>query len=156
MNRRVTSTLTDLGIESGSKVMPLILKCPNCHSRLKGPNKAKGRTLPCPTCNQPFVVTNSVIVDDDSTIPPSPLQGPTAPVPVRTANLITCPACGKTIAPAAKVCPGCGNPNTYVHPEIQRFMDARTSFQQMPQFNYKMDGFILSGSAVREKGICSA
>ena len=141
--------------------MSLILRCPNCHSKIKAPDKAKGRTITCPDCNQPFVVKSSVIVDDDTIVPPTPVpmpvSAPTAPVTAQPLKLINCPACGKSISPAAKDCPGCGNPNKYVHPEIQRFQDAaRSTFSQTPQFNYKVEGFNLSGWAAVEKGASKA
>jgi DNA-directed RNA polymerase subunit M/transcription elongation factor TFIIS len=126
--------------------MPITVSCPNCDSKLKGSAKVKGRTVTCPKCSQPFAVTDSTITDDDSTIPLAPIQGQSVPSP----KLITCPACGQKIAPAAKSCPSCGNPNTYVHPEIQRFLDSAQTFRQA--FDYKVEGFVLSGWAVVERG----
>jgi hypothetical protein len=47
------------------------------------------------------------------------------PSELRTAGntLIPCPSCGREIAASANSCPGCGAVNSYVHPEIKRFIE---------------------------------
>lgn len=38
-------------------------------------------------------------------------------------QLITCAACGNSIAPLAASCPKCGAPNDWQHPDIKAFLD---------------------------------
>lgn len=66
-------------------------------------------------------------------------------MPIQT--LVPCPACGQDIAPAANACPKCGNPNTWTHPEIQRFNQAVGSFTRTPPFGYEGKSFVLTGTA---------
>jgi len=36
--------------------MPFIAECPFCHHKLRAPDSAEGRSLPCPTCGEPFTL----------------------------------------------------------------------------------------------------
>jgi hypothetical protein len=36
--------------------MPFIAECPFCHGKLRAPDGAEGRSLPCPTCGEPFTL----------------------------------------------------------------------------------------------------
>jgi len=139
---------------------PIRLRCPNCHSKLKGSDALLGRTISCPACEQPFAASEADVVDDGSS-PPSgwtaATSNPAAPPPSNPVRkLITCSACGKSISPAARACPGCGEPDRYVHPEIQRFLDSARASQALPPFSYKIDGFVLSGWAAVQKGALGA
>lgn len=42
-------------------------------------------------------------------------------------GLITCKACTKEISKKAEACPGCGQPNEWLHPDLQAFMQAAPS-----------------------------
>lgn len=132
--------------------MAITLTCPSCSTKLRGPDGAAGRRVSCPKCKKPIYVPAATPSDDDGTIPLASPYGQTTPGASSVQNLIPCAACGHQIAPAAASCPQCGNPNRYVHPEIQRFVNAAQSFRHMPQFHYKVDGFVLSGWASAQKG----
>lgn len=56
-------------------------------------------------------------------------------------ELIDCPACGKKIAGTAQVCPGCGAPNTWKHPEVLRIWSQIESgeFETARQWRYNSD-----------------
>jgi hypothetical protein len=36
--------------------MPISVVCPSCSAKIKAPDAAAGKRLPCPKCKQPFVV----------------------------------------------------------------------------------------------------
>jgi len=64
-------------------------------------------------------------------------------------KLMNCDACGERIATAAVVCPKCGAPNKWVHPEIERF---RQAFRSSRPFTYTWDKFAVHGSAEVKRG----
>src|ERR1700744_2185676 len=67
-------------------------------------------------------------------------------------NLIPCASCSHRIAPVAKVCPKCGAPNRWVHPEIQRFLDNLGEFEHLPSFDYSLEAYKLQGPASVQRG----
>lgn len=76
----------------------------------------------------------------------------TPPACPRQGQLISCLRCGQQIAPDAETCPRCGARNTWLHPEIERFVKSAEQFEHMPQFRCRYKGFLLAGSAERNKG----
>lgn len=125
--------------------MPVTLSCPHCKTKLSVPDSAVGKTVQCPKCQArtvvPAVIPTAVLV----TAPPSAVLSPT--------NLIACSACNRMIALTANACPGCGAANTWVHPEIKRFIDSCNSFTNTPPFQYSHQAFGLQGMAEVKRGV---
>jgi hypothetical protein len=87
---------------------------------------------------------------------PYEVDDPTGPSPSRDgrdSKLITCDVCGHHIAVDAKTCPRCGTKNDWVHPEIKRFLNAASQFNEMPAFQYTVKGGTrLEGIAEVQRG----
>jgi hypothetical protein len=59
--------------------------------------------------------------------------------------LTTCTACRKSIAKEASICPNCGSPNKWVHPEIVRFYESISQFDFEPSIQITYEKFVLAG-----------
>lgn len=116
--------------------MAITLVCPFCKITLNAPDDSVGKKVRCQKCQG--------VIDVTGILPPQ------AAAPN---ELIPCGTCKRMIAPTAKSCPGCGAANTWVHPEIQRFIDNRNSFVNTPPFQYTYDAVVLQGTAEVKKGI---
>jgi hypothetical protein len=77
--------------------MPISVECPTCAARLKAPDAAAGKRVPCPKCRGVVIVPGNLSVSE-------PLQ-PSQPVEQR----IPCPMCSELILPTAKKCKHCGS-----------------------------------------------
>ena len=89
--------------------MPTTINCPHCKAKLGVPDNAAGKTIQCPKCQGRTAI-----------------PAITAPVPVAALSpgkLIACSACQNMIALTATACPKCGAANTWIHPEIKRFIE---------------------------------
>src|SRR4051794_27570372 len=65
-------------------------------------------------------------------------------------KLIACGACGNQIAVAAAACPKCGAPNSWLHPEIERFAASLQKVNFLPpQSKVLWKGFRVSGWALK-------
>jgi hypothetical protein len=71
---------------------------------------------------------------------------------ITTPRLIRCNTCGRDIAVTAEACPKCGALNTWVHPEIQRFLASTQMFNHLPAFRYFSGRFTLEGEAEVKRG----
>ena len=124
--------------------MPVTLSCPHCKTKLSVPDSAVGKMVQCPKCQGrtvvPAVIPTAILV----TPPPLTVVSPT--------NLIACSACNHRIAMTAKACPSCGAANTWVHPEIKRFIDSCNSFTNTGPFQYSHQAFGLQGLAEVKRG----
>ncbi len=116
--------------------MPITLTCPHCKTTLSAPDDSVGKKVRCQKCQG--------ITDVTPVVPQATVVSPN--------ELIPCGTCKRMIAPTAKSCPGCGAANTWVHPEIQRFIDNRDSFTTTPPFRYSHDAVVLQGTADVKKG----
>jgi hypothetical protein len=59
--------------------------------------------------------------------------------------LIVCSACGKEISRNATTCPGCGQPNNWVHPRIKSFVEDAKTLVTQQRFMYRIQGTELMG-----------
>lgn len=75
--------------------MPLQFACPACGARLTVPDKATGKTGPCPKCKAQIAAPR----------PADPAGASLAPT-----GLCDCPACGQKVSARAVACPHCGDP----------------------------------------------
>ena len=117
--------------------MPISIVCPHCKTMLDVADDAAGKAVRCAKCQG----VSTVIVSE-----------PVQPATISTNELIACRACNHMIARAARTCPGCGAPNTWIHPEIQRFINGCKSFRNTPPFQYVHEALILQGTAEVKKG----
>jgi len=51
-----------------------------------------------------------------------------------TVALINCVSCSKQISALANICPNCGNPNSWTHPAIKKFIE--TNDFEIEEFNF--------------------
>jgi hypothetical protein len=59
--------------------MPFIAECPFCHHKLRAPDSAEGRSLPCPTCGEPFTLAAMENPPHLVTFIPAPVTPGSAP-----------------------------------------------------------------------------
>jgi hypothetical protein len=71
-------------------------------------------------------------------------------------SLIGCKTCRYAISKEAAACPKCGAPNTWLHPEIARFVRCLDEFDHMPRFDVRWDRYILVGQTVYQPGLIDA
>ena len=92
------------------------IKCPGCGAKLKAPDNAAGRQMPCPKCGTALTVAEPVFEAEALPDPPPPadmygLDDP-APRAVESAppdeGRRPCPMCGEMILAAAAKCRYCG------------------------------------------------
>jgi RNA polymerase subunit RPABC4/transcription elongation factor Spt4 len=64
-------------------------------------------------------------------------------------KLISCSACGHTIALDAATCPSCGAKNTWLHPAVTKFLTM--NFDQLPAFRYYHGSTFVRGECETDK-----
>ena len=101
------------------KLMSISITCTSCDTQLKAPEKASGRSIPCPKCKA--VLTVPHIIMAKAVVAPNP---PTHnnPANSESTTLTPCRTCQRQIAATAHSCPGCGAPNGWIHPDVDRFL----------------------------------
>ena len=93
-----------------SLYMDIRFNCPRCGQHLTVDESEAGRTVNCPSCNEPIEIPGSAAQP-----PQSPPPVPVTPVVKQTppsvrGRLIKCRDCGHAISSKATSCPACGAP----------------------------------------------
>ena len=110
-------------ISFSSSVIPMIVSCPSCTSKLKVPEGMTGRSAKCPKCQTAFTIqamaetpiaTAPAVPPPIAVVPVVPVQRPVARVaavptvvPAPQPNTKACPFCGEQILAIAKKCKHC-------------------------------------------------
>ncbi len=68
-----------------------------------------------------------------------------------TSRLVDCPDCGHQMSINSKICPQCGSPNNYVHPEITRFIQEINNIPIKAEFSYSHAGSVLTCHVIQEQ-----
>lgn len=63
-------------------------------------------------------------------------------------GLIRCEACSREISTLAAQCPGCGAPNTWIHPDIRKFIDAKDKINTVAKFEFQYNKVEIWGTSV--------
>ena len=125
--------------------------CPHCGCSLKARENMRGHTLPCPNCAKKVSVPGATDASDAGQ-DVYPLAGESQDV---SSTLITCSACGHSIAKTAAACPRCGARNEWVHPELQRFLNSARSVELGASWQWAHNQTAVWGTAspdVEERG----
>ncbi len=110
--------------------MGISVICHSCGVNLKAPDKAAGRSIPCPKCKASNFIAPTTKAA--TTTPPTTVKRDTP----ETQALIVCNTCQRQIAATANACPGCGAANRWVHPEIERFNVQAGKLETKSPFKY--------------------
>lgn len=123
----------------------LRFNCNNCGKTLKVDRKHVGKSLPCPVCQKPVLITEMT--------DPEPVDIKiVTKEPSTEGDLIPCGMCGATIAKTANACPTCGAPNRWIHPQVERFIENAQQFRTPAEFQYQCDRETVSGRAMVQRG----
>lgn len=126
--------------------------CPHCQKKLKAPETAEGRRVSCPKCGSSVEIPSQGIEPAHQPAPALPTAIEHAPA----TSLINCSDCGRAISREAASCPGCGAPNRWTHPEIQRFLRSIHTFGHIPRFDIHAEKFTLIGVDVGSRDASQA
>ncbi len=88
--------------------MPVTVSCPSCGAKLKAPDSAAGRQLPCPKCRSPITVPAGSKPDAVIQSPPRTAPEPRTPAAPGPAATKDCPFCSEPILATARKCKHCG------------------------------------------------
>jgi hypothetical protein len=120
-------------------------QCKNCDAQIGNLERAFAweSSIVCAPCyaklSTPHIVNPDRVFDSLED-----LAKATSNEPSETA-LISCPECDSPISRHASACPKCGAPNTWVHPQITRFLSTRRSSFPIPLFDSDNDRYVLRG-----------
>jgi hypothetical protein len=147
--------------------MSIRFACPVCQTKYAVNDRNAGKKSDCKVCGQRLQVpaknANKTVLGE-SVSPESPSVGNPPPLPRRRvkptravakiaeSKLTTCEACQSPIAKEADACPKCGAPNTWIHPELERFFRRIRTFRRWyPNFAAEAKGSVLVISSTRSK-----
>lgn len=129
--------------------------CSGCAKAFSVQDDLAGRRTKCPKCDTVLRVPASEPVPAKPVaraVPAARAAMAVVPPEPCVPKLMACAACGQQIATSAAACPKCGAPNTWVHPEIERFRQSLGEFGHMPAFNIKWERAVLRGTAEVKRG----
>ncbi len=151
----------ELAYMGGSNPM-IDFNCVGCGKTYRVNYEFSGRATTCRQCGQAIVVPPPMAIPlfknvegegkatELSQLVNQAVRQTIQPTPTTekgTASLISCGTCGNRIATTAKSCPKCGAVNSWVHPEIERFLASIDHFSKIRSFTFDHDGLVLNGIA---------